>query len=782
MERRNFIKISALSGVMATLDSCGSPDHQLIRFIPDEDLVPGIATWKPSLCTMCGAGCGLLVRVMQGEAEVVHNGQNGLVQMGLAKKLEGNPNHPVNLGKLCARGQAGLQVLYHPDRLRNPLKRTGARGSGQFQEVTWDAALGELLAQLSALRTSDAGALAFLSRPLQGQRRELVERFLKSFGAPPAIAYEPLDEAVLRQANLLSFGHSQLPTLDLARADYLLSFGADFLGTWNSPVSQSIGYGEMRQGRPGRRGRFAQIESRMSQTGANADEWIPCRPGTEGVLALGIANVILQDKEFVHDAHSRPASLIAGWSDGLPDFTPEMVEKQTGVSAAAIARLAHDLTHSGLGAVIIGGPPLAHTNGLFNALAVNALESLVDAGRNQPALLSFTPAVPFASAAAPSAKGPQSSFAAINALSQSVLSGAAHAPKVLLLDNANPVFSAPPATHMPEAIAKIPYVASFGSFIDETSVWADLVLPDHAPLESWLDDVPAAGAVSMVAGLAPPAVRPLHNTRAMPDVILDLGHQLGGSVAAALPWKTYDEMLQAAFLPLRKHPGSIDAKDDDEFWSKVQQQGGWWSVPAANGAAGRAAANAGSGSAAPAAPAAPPGARAAAKFAEPQFDGAPNDFPFYFLPYASQALGDGSLAHLPWLQEMPDVLTTAMWSSWVELNPQTAERLKILPGELVEITSQHGSVRAPAVLSPGIAPDLVAMPIGQGHINFGRYASHRGANPLAILAPLTEAETGSLAWAATRVKLARVGGVDQANLILYAGGMSGFPHEEEPHR
>src|SRR6202035_158113 len=202
--------------------------------------------------------------------------------------------------------------------------------------------------------------------------------------------------------------------------------------------------------------------------------------------------------------------------------------------------------------------------------------------------------------------------------------------------------------------------------------------------------------------------------------------------------------------------------------------GGWWSVPAANGAAGRATPD-GSAKAAPA-------ARAAAKFAEPQFDGAPNDFPFYFLPYASQALGDGSVAHLPWLQEMPDVLTTAMWSSWVELNPQTAERLKILPGELVEITSQHGSVCAPAVLSPGIAPELVAMPIGQGHVNFGRYASHRGANPLAILAPLTESETGSLAWAATRVKLARVGGVDQAKLILYAGGMSGFPHEEEPHR
>jgi len=760
---------------MAALESCGSPDRQLIRFIPDEDLVPGVATWKPSLCTLCGAGCGLLVRVMEGEAEVVRNGQRGIMQMGLAKKLEGLPDHPVNRGKLCPRGQAGLQVVYHPDRLSAPLKRTGARGSGEFQEVTWDAAMAELLSHLSELRSSnDAASLAFLSRPLRGQRRELVERFLKAFGAPPPVAYEPLDEAVSRQANLLSFGRSQLPTLDLARADYLLSFGADFLGTWNSPVAQAVAYGEMRQGRPGRRGRFAQVESRMSQTGANADDWIPCQPGTEGVLALGIAHVILADKTYAHDAHSRAASLIAGWAEGLPDYSPESVEKQTGVSAATIARLAHELTHSGLTAAIIGDAPLAHTNGLFNALAVNALEALVDTGHGQPALLSFTPEPPFArSALAP--KTAPGNFSAINAFSQSILLGQPHAPKVLLLGDANPVFGAPPAARVREAIAKVPYLVSFGNFIDETSVMADLILPDHAPLESWLDDTPESGASVMVASLAPPAVHPLHNTRAMPDVLLDLGHQLGGPVAAALPWKSYDEMLHAAFLPLRKYSGSIDAQDDDEFWTKAQQQGGWSSVSGAPVKNSRLAV-------APSPSPVAATARPPAKLLEPQFDGAASDFPFHFLPYASQSLRDGSLANLPWLQEMPDPLTSAMWSSWVEIHPKTAERLKILPGELVEIASQHGSVRAPAILSPGIAPDLVAMPLGQGHENFTRYASHRGANPLALLAPLTEPETGSLAWAATRVKVTRVAGADQGRLILFAGGMSGFPHEEEQRR
>src|ERR1700733_13386165 len=245
MERRNFLKVSALSGALTALESCGSPEHQLIRFIPDEDLVPGIATWKPGVCTLCSAGCGTLVRVMQGDAEVVRNGQTGVVKMGLAKKLEGNPEHPVNRGKLCPRGQAGLQVLYHPDRLANPLKLRGARGSADFQEITWDAALTELTSHLSEIHSGDASSLAFLTRPLRGQRRELIERFLKAFGAPPSFSYEPLDEAVLRQA------------------------------------------------RPGRRGKFVKVESRMSQTGASADDWVPCRPAMEGVLALGIAHVIL---------------------------------------------------------------------------------------------------------------------------------------------------------------------------------------------------------------------------------------------------------------------------------------------------------------------------------------------------------------------------------------------------------------------------------------------------------------------------------------------------------
>src|SRR4051794_11362148 len=151
MDRRDFIKLTAVTGASTTLASCGNPEHQIIRFIPDEEHVPGVAEWKPSQCPLCQAGCGVLVRIIEGDAEVVRNGQTGLMRMGLAKKLEGNPAHPISQGALCARGQAAIEITYHPDRITHPLKRTGPRGSGQFQAVTWDEAIGELVSQLDGL-------------------------------------------------------------------------------------------------------------------------------------------------------------------------------------------------------------------------------------------------------------------------------------------------------------------------------------------------------------------------------------------------------------------------------------------------------------------------------------------------------------------------------------------------------------------------------------------------------------------------------------------------------
>ena len=754
MDRRAFIKVTAVTGTSATLASCGNPEHQLIRFVPDEEHVPGVAEWKPSLCPLCPAGCGLIVRVMEGDAEVVRGGQTGLIKMGLVKKLEGNPAHPISQGKLCARGQAAVQITYHPDRITHPLKRTGARGSGQFQEISWDEATAQLVSQLDSLAgAGNQRALAFLKKPSAGHRDDLIAQFLDRFGAPPSVGYELFGDDVLRRANLESFGRHQLPTFDLARTRYVISFGADFLGTWNSPVAQSVAYGRMRQGRPGVRARFVQLEPRMSQTGASADEWIPIKPGTEGVLALGVAQVMLAAGLRPADAGGHAGAVIDGWNGGLSDYTPADVERVTGVTAARINRLARELADQRPAVAVVSGAPLAHTNGLFTALAVNALNALLGSV-GEPGGVSFMPQMTGADLRGSRRNEPSDERRLLNTWASAILAADSSPVQALLIDGTNPVFAAPPAWRVREALLKVPFIASFGSFLDETSVLADLVLPDHSFLESWTDGRPESGAATAVATLAPPAMRPLHQTRAMPDVLLQVGGRLAKPLNPALPWQTFEEMLMAAF--------SAMAPAEADPWTAAQQQGGWWGE---------------TGQVTPVAQSPALRSPAPRKYAAPQFDGDAAQYPFHFLPYASQAFLDGSLAHLPWLQEMPDVISTAMWSSWVEINTQTAARLGIAEGDLVEIASAHGTLRAPVLVSPGVAPDVLAMPVGQGHETFTRYATGRGANPVRILAPLTEPETGALAWAATRVRVSRVGR-GNGELILFAGGMREHPEHE----
>jgi anaerobic selenocysteine-containing dehydrogenase len=303
----------------------------------------------------------------------------------------------------------------------------------------------------------------------------------------------------------------------------VIAFGADFLGTWNSPVAQSVDYGAMRQGHAQTRGKLVQVEPRMSLTGANADEWVPAKPGTEGVVALGLAHVIVANKLRPGDGGSAAAH-VEGWSGGLTEYTPERVEQMTGVPAKRLERLARELAQFAPAVAIVGGAPLAHTNALFTALAVNALNALLGTvdqpggmffarGASQPPLMNLQSAV-----------------------------GGLGAAKVLLLDEANPLHGMPKAMGFRETLEKVPFIASFGSFVDDTSAFADLILPDHSFLESWVESTPESGAREITATVAGPVMKPLHQTRATADVLIEAAGKLKSPVA--LPWKSAEEAMK----------------------------------------------------------------------------------------------------------------------------------------------------------------------------------------------------------------------------------------------
>jgi anaerobic selenocysteine-containing dehydrogenase len=714
MDRRDFLKLVGGGGVgvgagFLLAESIKHPREHLIPYVvPPEEFSPGIATWYNSVCFMCAAGCGISVRTREGRPKII----------------QGNPSHPVSQGRLCGLGQAGVHALYNPDRLTTPLLRTGARGTGNFDPITWEDGLSRLAERLRALRANGQGdRICLLSEGVRGHLALVFERFMEQLGSKRLLHYDFAHPGTLYAANERLFGEQYLPYYDLKNARYVLSFGADFLGSWISPVHHSIGYGHSRQGGDVR-GRFVQIEPRMSLSGAAADEWIAARPGTEGLLALGLAHRI------VSDGHYRGGDR-DDWAGHLSRYSTERVASETGVSESTIARLADAFAQTQPALAIGGGAAGGHTNGVDILVAVNALNYLVGNLGAQGGLV-FNPP-PVVGAGFPQR---QASYRTMLELAQDARNGRI---EVMIVSKTNPVFALPSAAGFAEALERIPMIVSLSSFMDETTALADLILPSHTYLESWGDDFPEPGVGFPVGAIAQPVVSPLYDTRASGDIILGLVQRLG--LADALPWKNMEECLKQGWREIHQRGAPDDgAGSFDAFWTSVLQAGVWGQD------AHRSA------------QASPVRARSIEdiKVDAPQYSGASDAYPFFLHPYLS-GLHDGRGANLPWLQELPDPLTSVVYGSWVELNPVTAQRLGVVEGDIVDVESTHGRMSAPVFVYQAIRPDVVAMPIGQGHSEYGRYAQHRGVNPIQILAPEMEPSTGALAWSATRVKLVPTG-------------------------
>ncbi|MBX3320094.1 MAG: molybdopterin-dependent oxidoreductase [Nitrospira sp.] len=698
--RRTLFKLAGAATAGSIIPGCKKEVDRLVPYLlPDDQIVPGVANWYASVCGECAAGCGILVRVMEGRA----------------KKIEGNPDHPVNHGKLCAKGQASLQSLYNPDRLRHPFQREGPRGAGTFVPLKWEEGM-QRLAQV--LRDGRVPPM-MVTRPVSGTLARLLSEFMDSMGGT-LYFYAPDAELPLHAAWRESMGGDGAPVYDLAHADYLLSFGAPFLEHWLSPVAMGIAFGQMRQGRATVRGRYVHIEPRMSVTAANADQWLPIRPGSEGMLALGIGQLIL-------DAHRSTAhgQEFERFHRFYGSVRLDEVEHVTGLSREVIVRLAQDFDAARAPVAIGGGSACSQTNGTLSLISINGLNALAhhlgrapiaqgwchDEARDDRSIPWLTEQMMFE-------------------LAEKQDAGAG---PVLLLYGCNPLFTMPRAVPIKTLFEQASFVVSFSSFLDETSEYADLLLPDRDALESWGDHVVENPAQTM--GLSQPVVTPLYETQQIGDTILELSRRLNLGHGQS---KTFYDLLRGRWKTvLADQPHTQTADWFEPEWIELLQQGGLWREPSQ--AAG------------------PVNFAPSRAFEQARFVGEEPDYPFVLHPYPSMALGHGEGANRPWLQELPDTLTTVVWGSWVEVNPRTAKDLGITHGDVVRVISPFGTLTASTVLFPGIHPDVVAMPLGQGHASYGRYAKNRGVNPAELLAPALDSMTGTLAAGATRVRIERTG-------------------------
>jgi anaerobic selenocysteine-containing dehydrogenase len=709
VDRREFLKLVGAGGVgtgagFMLAESIKHPVEYLIPYpVPPEEFSAGIATWYNSVCGMCPAGCGISVRTREGRA----------------KKIEGNPLHPVNQGRLCALGHAGLQVLYNPDRLTGPMIQNGERGDDQFVKTTWEDGLSRSAERLAAARRD---GIYVLSQGVRGHVANLFELFMGELGSDRLLHYDFAHPHALYAANKRLFGEHRLPYYDIRNTRYLLSFGADYLTNWLSPVHHSLGFGHSRHGNVGVRGRFVQIEPKMSVSGAAADEWIPARPGTEGFLALGIAHHIVADGRYQGDDAGEWRAALADWSSGR-------VAGLTGVPEQTISRLAREFARAEPGLAIGGGAAANHTNGVDTLVAVNALNYLVgNIGR--PGGIVFNPDP----VTGGSAIDRQANYLAMQQLVENARKGNID---VLIVNNTNPAFTLPRASGFLEAMAAIPTIVSLSSFMDETTLMADILLPSHTYLEAWGDDMPQPGVGFPVGAISQPVVAPLYNSRSTGDIVLGLAGKLGFD--AAFPWTSMEDFLKDGWRKIYER-GTPEPGDFDSFWRDVLVSGVWGENARRDDSVAIA-----------------PGVVEGMAVSAPRFAGESGDYPFILHPYLSTAMYDGRGANLPWMQELPDPMTSIVYGTWVEMNPATAREMGLADGDLVRVTSGTGSIEVPVVTFPAIMPDVVAMPIGQGHHALGRYARNRGANPIEILAPETDSASGNLATSATRVALTATG-------------------------
>jgi anaerobic selenocysteine-containing dehydrogenase len=719
LTRRDFLKVGAMAAAATVVSGC-TLNLQRTEYLesyvqPPEEGLPGENLWYASTCRQCAAGCGIIVRTSDGRA----------------RKIEGNPSHPVNRGKLCARGQAALQELYDPDRLRNAVRQAGGRGTQRFEPLYWDDALVSLG---DRLRSADPAGVAFLGGNVSTHLWVIVTRFLEALGGRPPLVYALGDELegrrTLAQASQRLFGALAIPVFDVGNADVVFSFGANFLETWLSPVFYSRAYGRMRRRSLGKRGYLVQFEPRLSCTAASADEWVPVRPGTEGLVALALGKIIVEEGLAGGDEY---ASLYEQVEVG------DIVEF-SGVPAERLHQLARVFAGAESQVAIPGGALAAHRDAEAPLNVVQALNHVVaQLGRSGGVFL--PPEVAVGEFVPPLV----SAFADVQALIEDMATGRV---KVLLVHGVNPLFELPAAAGFGEALARVPFVVSFSPTVDETATQADLILPDHTNLEGWGYHVPAVVDRLVISGQQP-VMRPLYDTRATVDVLLALAQQWGGDLVRTLPW-----LNEAEFLEEMAGTWNGEGAPAKSFWADWRRRGGWWSTKAET---------------------------RSPLIGEP-FDGpltlaAPTSVDsevsnqFHLHLYPSISLFDGRGANKSWLQETPDPLTTIAWQTWVEINPHAAERLGVQDDDIVWVISPAGKVEAIVYIYPGIREDVVAMPVGRGHEHYGRYARGRGSNPMKLVVPSADDETGALAWATTQVQIVPAGRRQRLARLENPGGV-----------
>jgi len=645
--RRSFLKAAGFTFAGAVASGCRAPEVDALPYVEQpEGLLPGRPLFYATTCGACEARCGLLVTDRDGRPV----------------KIEGNPDHPFSGGSTCAVGQASILGLYDSQRLAYPTKAG--------QRAMWADVDMEIAATLAQIKQGGRAVRILTPTITSPTTAAVIADFLSGFTNARHVTYDPISASAVLDAHAQTHGARLMPQYHFDQADVIVSFDADFLGTWVSPLQYTRGYSSKRrisEAAPAK-SYHVQIESRLSLTGSNADRRLRVAPGELGHVATHLASKIARRAGTTFAAEGLAAS----------------------PADAAIEAIAERLwTARGRGLVLSGSQDV-RVQILCNVInqALGAYGTTVDVARP-----SYQRA------------GSDSDLAELRAELGRGEVGA------LFILGANPVFDLPDSATLATDIKRVALVVSTAERLDETAALAHFVCPDHHYLESWSDAEPVAGLVS----LTQPTIRPMHDTRA---TIESLSIWAGKKQAALNLLK--DHWTTAV------HPRVSTGDSFAAFWDRTLERGVADIGPRPAVPAATVARPAGNAAARPAqvrgtAPQATTTTIASA--AGPILR--PDDVPasgFGLVLHQNLGMLDGRHGHNAWLHEMPDPVTKVTWDNYASLSPAAARKLGVADGDIVRVAADGGpAIELPAFVQPGQHDAAVAIALGYGRAGTERF-------------------------------------------------------------
>ncbi len=760
MTRRVFIKLSVLAGVALTASRLIK--HPVLgSIVSSAESGDGVLTekWIPTSCLNCGTRCASRVRVVNGKAV----------------KITGNPLSLVSEGENCPRVHLGLQVLYDDERITSPLQRNNpGKGKGidpQWTPISWEQALSKVSGQLKALRGKKQPHQLLLLHGLNTTSDEdILHRFADTYGTPNVISGDALDNEADKAGEWMADGHYTQSAYDLPHTNYILSFGASILESYN-PVARNLRmWGKIRRERPNR-AKVVVVDPRYSVTAARADRWLPINPGTDGALAMAIANVIISEGLYDTD-------FIENWTVGfdeyqelaLSEYSPENAAATTGITADTIRQIAREFAVTKPAIAWRGRGATNWPNGAYTSYAIFCLNALVGSidipggvtyqqnpayrpmpevteddisreGKSKPRLdLRKTSLFPAAEVVT-------------NQVADSILSSTPYPVEMAIGFNSNFNMSATGTERWHEALRKVPYYVHVTPFISEMAEYADIVLPASVFLEQWAYDHSPPGSGFAELRIKQPVVEPSGDTKAITDIIFTLAQRLGGTVA-----QSFAQIGNNAEEFVKYRTENLIP------WEKLRQDGVWtgpayeyyrydriFNTPSKrfefhSGNLENVLKEAGK-----------PTDRLTClpHYEEVEFLGNQNEYPLSLSTYQPILQINNGSQNYPWAQEIFLVMHGRGWGNFVEINSETARTLDIKDGDMTWVESPFHRIKVRARVFEGIHPQVVSIASGQGHYAPGKWAKDIGVNPNDIIGVDYDHISGQTAFFNTRVRVYR---------------------------